>query len=252
MTRSHVPVCILMTAASIAGQEPPARKAEPAAAFEVASVRANKSEAMDSEWKITPGRLTVRNYRLRWIIISAYLEKIAAPNRLLVAGGPAWLDTDSYDITATFAVGLDNPTVYSMLRALLAERFRLALHSDDRETAVYWLTQAKGGAKLRPLKDEMGPLFPDEGQIVGGGLCTTGKLAEVLWPSVGRPVIDKTGLSGKYDFRFVAKRMDAGGDSDLPVSIFAAIEEQLGLKLVPARGKVQRWVIDHIERPTEN
>jgi uncharacterized protein (TIGR03435 family) len=251
MRKLWFPACVLVIAAPIFAQKL-APKAEPPAAFDAASVRANKSEVMGAPFKITPGRLTVRNYPLRWIIINAYLEKFALPNRLLVAGGPAWLDTDRYDITATFAAGLDDRTVYGMLRALLAERFRLVLHGDEGEIPVYWLTQAKGGAKLRPLKEEMGPLLPDEGQIVGGGFCTARTLAEGLWPSVGRPVIDRTGISGMYDFRFIAKRMDAGGDSDLPVSILAAIEEQLGLKLVPAKDKIQRWVIDHVERPTEN
>ncbi len=176
-----------------------------------------------------------------------------------------------------------------MLQTLLEERFKLKVHWETKEVPVYALTVAKGGPKLQPFKE--GSCIPLDFTQIGvaqkpGQPCRNGMTRkgsngivdwrgisldqfakEVLIGVVDRPVIDKTGIAGKFNFHLEfapdnatpaflpGGELDHGqvGPSD-PVgpSIFSAIQEQLGLKLVPAKGPREFLVIDHVERPSGN
>jgi uncharacterized protein (TIGR03435 family) len=164
--------------------------------------------------------------------------------------GPAWLDTEKYDITAKAPAGVPDSQMQPLLQTLLTVRFHLKTHY---ETIV-----GKGGAKLQafdPTKPPQTP--PNRGQAVLTGMgTTTGDLADRLVRFVGRPVIDKTGMGEQGRFTWVLQftPLSADGNAAAPApDIFTAIEEQLGLKLQSARGSLQILVVDGSDRmPTEN
>jgi uncharacterized protein (TIGR03435 family) len=143
-----------------------------------------------------------------------------------------------------------------MLQSLLRDRFHLATHRETRDTPVYALVMDKGGPKFREsAPDANGVLrMARRSQITASG----GTMAQLVgWFSnlneVDRPVVDQTGLPGRYDFMLEWSNSFAGDalDSTLP-SIFTAIREQLGLKLEPRRAPLEILVIDHAEMPTSN
>jgi uncharacterized protein (TIGR03435 family) len=192
----------------------------------------------------------------------------------LVVSAPAWLDT-KYDVVCQPA-GEGQPSLQQMsvmLQKLLAERFRFSFHWDKKEAPVYELTVSKNGSKLTASTSDPKELpnmrIPARGRIRFINY-TTADLARNLMTFLDRPVIDRTGSSGHYDFAlswtvddFQASRLPAGvpapGDTkdfsnqttEFP-DLFTALQQQLGLKLESAKGLVDFMVIDRIERPTEN
>jgi len=266
----------------------------PLPSFEVASIKRNPSvwnEPTHHRMDVHPelgGRLTAHNAPLMLLIQRAY-----AVQAFQVVGGPAWINTDGYDVEAKPKGDTDRKQMWLMLQTLLADRFKLTLHRETRKLPVYDLKAVKRGPKLPMPKavecfsqpPDAPPAPPPPGQTdcgyVAGPLGSTGllqlegskvhmadlvsKLALVL----GRPVLDKTEFTGEFDLNlsFTADEATMGlpgsggpgdpGGSPLPTdrnvpSIFAALEEQLGLKLVRAKGPVEVLVIDHVERPSEN
>ncbi len=258
-----------------AGQvaNPGAKSTPPAKfdAFEVATIRPT-----DPDWK--GGRfirmegaheLVVRNHVLRTLIATAYNL-----NPKTVSGGPSWIDSEHFDIVA--ATPGDVPPTYdeqmTMLQRLLADRFNLKFHSEEKQLPVYALKVAKGGPKLKSNTDSadsfsQGPpplLFAVSPTTIHlpARYATMAELASVFQRAVlDRPVIDETGLSGRYDFdlEFMPDETEwngafagrGNGDSDKP-GLYTAIQEQLGLKLEATTGPVDTMVIDHIDEPTPN
>ena len=144
-----------------------------------------------------------------------------------------------------------------MLQPLLAERFHLKAHIEQREMPVYNLVVDKGGSKLKAATaddaSKGGHMMTNgAGNIDAANALLTG-LPGILYNEVGRPVVDKTGLTGKYDFTvdYVPAAKAATDESGGP-SIFTALEEQLGLKLEPAKAQMDVLVIDSIEQPAAN
>lgn len=189
-----------------------------------------------------------------------------------ISGGPTWLDSTRYDIIAKLEHAVDlHPTMDNrdyfrqMVQGLLADRFKLALRRETKELPIYALVVAKNGAKLRALEKPQNAtdtrLHGEKGRLIAEKV-TMGLLAqEVLSNVLGRPVIDKTGLAGYYDFKLEwapdegvrgpdGKR-EIGGDPIGP-SLFTAIQEQLGLKLESAKGPVEVLVVDQAEKPDAN
>jgi uncharacterized protein (TIGR03435 family) len=258
-----------------------------APAFEVASIKSNVSGALRVTIQASPGgRFTAVNAPLRALIRNAYqLQEFE------LEGGPKWLDSERFDVVAR-AEGEPAPAqMRMMLRTLLAERFKLQLHSETRALPVYALVMArrdgKTGPGLRrserdcagtaPLQDVLGitppagPPDPDAtcgffGPGPGGSAkfrgVTIEVLARFLSPPVHRPVIDRTGLTGYFDADLEPTvefgppppppgLADHVDRASLP-SIFTAIQDRLGLKLEAERGPVTVFVIDRLERPTEH
>ena len=256
-----------------------ARRGEPqspgnAVAFEVASVRANKSGqvAMPSR---TRGRIyTATNIALRNVIAAAYGVPAAR-----VLDGPSWIGAasvdmrfvggDRFDISATLPEGSSADQVPVMLRALLADRFKLIIRRETREAPMYALVLARSdgrlGSQLRKALVDCEAVKPEDqarcqleigGEILGRGQRLSG-LARALSLFADRPVVDRSGLTGGYDFNLRFPELntppDATGTRADPVSgIFTALQEQLGLKLDSIRGELDFIVIDSVERPTEN
>jgi uncharacterized protein (TIGR03435 family) len=146
------------------------------------------------------------------------------------------------------------------LVALLEERFRLQVHRETREQPIYELIPGKSGPKIEAVTGNFGGLHITKNQFVGEG-ATIGMLSAALANQIGRPVVDRTGLAGSFNFKLNWTRADTislnGGD---PVStadqggpsIFTAIREQLGLELRAIKGPADMLVIDHVEHPSAN
>ncbi len=207
---------------------------------------------------------------------------------LAVSGGPAWIYSDRYSINAKAEGNASEALMEGpMLQALFEDRFKLKLHRASKDIPVYALTVAKGGPKLLPFKegscipvDFTKPPIPPPplGQtncnaIVGGRRGPNTKLeaqaitldyfSKLLSLVLDRPVIDRTSISGKFDFHlsYLVDQTTPGAlfpelgqpsDDSPAASIFTVLQEQLGLKLEPTKGSREYLVIDHVERPTEN
>lgn len=236
--------------------------------FEVASVKPNLSGAQGGSVRLTPGgRLVAQNAPMRMLITAAYDVR-----DFQLLGGPAWMASERFDIEAKAAGNPSQDQISQMLQALLAERFQLMVHRETRELPIYRLMVAKGGSKLQAAKaGECTPMVPPPARFdpatlrpcggfnnnVGmmlGGRVAMAKLASGLSRTLGRTVVDETGLSGSYDIelRWTPDDAQPAPDSAAPPSFFTAIQEQLGLRLESGRGPVEVLVVDRVERPTGN
>ena len=229
--------------------------------FEVASVKRNLSGSRP--WLVPPvgGRFTATNVSLRLLIRNGWPSKIL--------GGPPWVDTEGYDVSAIAPQPDVTPDDFSlMMQNLLKERFGLRVHTETHEARVYVLLPGKTGLKLPNAKPE--PCFHGlksqyavpqtgcSGMGVTSESITNEKVsmewfASVLAGVLGRPVLDRTGFTGSFEVHLEFASVAPGDDTDnTKPSIFTALEEQLGLRLEPQKGSEEVLVIDHVERPSEN
>jgi uncharacterized protein (TIGR03435 family) len=277
-----------LVAAPVAAQQPAAP------VYEVASVKANKDSAAVPRFQVAPGRYT-------WIantvssLISLSHQRNAFDRRETI-GGPDWIDKDRFDVTVQAFAGapLSDPDgfpgpVLAMVRAVLADRFGLVTHNEIRERPVYALTVSRAdrrlGAGLKPtgvdcadaLRKMVAPVPGPRaagappctfgggpGRILGNNISLT-MLANMLAGTVGRPVVDRTGVPDYFNVTLeytpeagITGHVPAGAPpldppvrSDAP-SLFTAVQEQLGLKLESTRANVDVLVIDRVTQPTEN
>lgn len=172
--------------------------------------------------------------------------------------GPSWLTEVRFDITATTGSDATVAEMRSMMQELLAERFKLVLHRETRVLPVLELTEAKGGHKMRPTDIEGSPSFRAGNLSVTGTGATMTPLVETISSFLGTPVLDRTGLTGKYNYAleinsFITDDVRRNAAVQLPVVIAQALQEQAGLKLVAAKASIEVLVVDHIEnQPTDN
>lgn len=139
-----------------------------------------------------------------------------------------------------------------MLQAVLADRLRLKVHHEDKEQPIYELVVAKGGCKFKEAPvGEAQQMMTGSGRIVLQAMPVV-NVADNLSGEIGRIVIDKTRLAGNYDLTLKWTPDEGRTADDQGLSVYTALEEQLGLKLVPTKGPVDTISVDHIERPTEN
>jgi len=251
--------------------------------LEVVSVKANRSGADRQDMRLLPGgRAVMTNVPLRRVILTAYR---LLPQQLI--GAPDWLESDRFDITAQAsgnllpaAPGGPAGSAELVLQRLLAERFKLATHIETRELPIYELVLARADGRLGPrlsaAKIDCVALMEAYGRGKGpmpptsdcGGSREPGRvwMRGVIMPNFARAILvgwtdriveDRTGLRGGYDLdlEFTPNSGSAPAPSATAgesVSLFTALEEQLGLKLRPARALMDVIVIDRVERPTEN
>lgn len=197
------------------------------------------------------GTLIVINQPLRRLITYAYDVR-----DFQLAGGPGWLDTDRFDITAKAspddAGGPRDAGSREKIRALLADRFGLEVHRETRTQAVYRMVVAKRGVRMAAVETagaQRGIYILERGHRQGFA-TTLAMIARELSGITERVVIDTTNLTGIYDWtlQWEPETDDATAGS----TIFAALEEQLGLKLEPAKAPVDVIVIDRVNRPSAN
>ncbi len=215
--------------------------------FEVASVRQNKSLRNGIGNRFEPQRMTWTNTPLKVLIQESFRVK---PYE--ITGAPAWLDVDKWDIAATTAAPTTGAQKFAMLQTLLIRRFGLKFHRETKTLPILEIVIAKNGPKLaeHPLNGGPTGVTSPAGRVIGRGESIA-QLAEWLSGQVEKRVIDRTGLTAKYDFDLQWKTDDAV-TSTQEASLFTAIQEQLGLKLRAAKAPVELFVIDSVERPSEN
>jgi uncharacterized protein (TIGR03435 family) len=224
--------------------------------FDAASIRPTQ-DRRDESMMVNPGGIIYSRVRLHDVVEAAYGVMSYQ------VSGPAWLESDAFDINGRAEGTHSREELMQMLQTLLADRFKLALHREQKELPVYTLLVGKNGPKLRAAEEDgevsMGPAA---GGIGFQRITMTDFASRFLsrLPPIGRPVIDKTGLPGRYDFTLsLAPRADAKPDDmkraalEEGFSLFAYALDQIGLRLEAQRAVIDLLVIDHIERvPTEN
>jgi uncharacterized protein (TIGR03435 family) len=235
--------------------------------FDVATIKPNESGAPALQGLgFRARKLTTINASLGDLISFAFDVQVKQ-----ILGGPEWLQKDRYDISGTPDVE-GNPNVQqmrTMIRKLLEDRFKLTFHHDKRELPAFVLTATKGGEKLKPTQmTGPGPgigIRPGNGGVslimVNG---TVGDFSALLQTSVvDRPVVNQTGIDGRFDITVTFTPDDAqfGGHSPVAAKadstetkpgLFEAIQQQLGLKLEPQKTTVDVIAIDHVEKPSAN
>jgi uncharacterized protein (TIGR03435 family) len=170
--------------------------------------------------------------------------------------GPAWLDSERYEIVAKLPDGATQDQLPGMLQTLLKERFQLAFHLERRTMSAYVLLPGKGEAKLSPIDAETGDIQTSKGAVHCrlSGKVTMSTFAGLLSNMVDRPVVDMTERKGVYqvDLEWSADRA-IGDELDSTPSLFAVLQEKMGLRLEVRKMPVDFYVIDHVERlPTGN
>jgi uncharacterized protein (TIGR03435 family) len=279
--------------------------ATPAPSFEVASIKPNKTGGHRTRMQIAPGgRVIAENVTIKLLMEEAY-----GVRDFQISGAPGWFDSEHYNLDAKPEDSGNSANqdpmkmteeqrqamqdrLKQMVQSLLTDRCKLAFHRESKELPVYVLTVAKNGPKLQQAKKDDastamtpppnadrpgGPRVPHRGGMMrmGRGQLSGQEvplqfLAESLSEQLGRTVVDKTGLTGAYDFTLMwtpdesqgqmfkgpPDGKEAGDGAPPPETsgptIFTAIQEQLGLKLESQKGPVEILVIDHVERPSEN
>jgi uncharacterized protein (TIGR03435 family) len=253
-------------------------------AFEVVSVKPNRSGSGSVRVDLPDDGYSATNIPLKLLVASAYGMK-----QEQISGAPSWVESARYDIQAKVA-GSDVAAMRrlsiggrnSMLQQVLSDRFKLKVHRGQQELPVYELVIAKKGPKLKEATPadtyangikgpdglaRAGMMWMIPGQITGQAIPVS-NLARLLSRQLGLTIVDKTGLTGKYDIKLqwdpeewrgpmfagpIGGNQEAAPPPDATgPSIFTALREQLGLRLQSTKGPVETVVIDHIERPSEN
>ena len=220
--------------------------------FEVASIRPSQGgrESVD----VLPGSITMRNIRLTGAIRWAY-------NVLDVqVSGPDWLNTTRFDIVAKAGAPAKEPEMREMMQRLLAERFKLELHRQTKDVNAMILTVAKGGHKLKEVEQEGSPSFSTGKLNLTGKGATLAQLISFLSREIRLPIVDQTGLTGRYDYfmdinAYITDEMrnQGGPPIEAPSIIASALQGQLGLKVEAKKMPLEVLVIDKMEKtPTEN
>lgn len=191
------------------------------------------------------------NLPVTWLIEAAFGAK-----EFQISGGPGWISTDRYDLNATTGStkDLNDLELRPYFQSLLADRFGFRFHRETREMPIYSLLVAKTGSKLTPHAGEGDPstsISNNSGRTsITARNMSVAHLADLLSGKVDRVVIDHTELPGNYDLT-LQWAPNPTEESTEP-SLFAALQEQLGLRLESAKGPIDFIVIDNIERPSEN
>lgn len=287
MLRAFVLASLFLSGSHAFGQSANA----PLPQFEVASIKPAAPDQRGTFIRNAPGgRVNINNMPLKEIIVMAWRIQ---PYQ--ISGAPPWIESTRYDISAKPDHNPKEGELPLMLQALLADRFQLKIHHETKELPIYALVVANKDGKLGPQLTESKegsctpfdptkpppPPDPSKPPTLGCGGMMMGpdrltamgvpisQMAPVLSRMLGRTVVDKTGLTRKFDIKMQwtpdqaqlqlmappggllpgapAPQFDPNGPS-----IFTALQEQLGLKLESQKGPVDLLVIDHVERPSEN
>jgi len=225
---------------------------QPRAAFEVASIKPSRSTSNNYGLRFNPGGIN-GDAPLGYLIEFAYNVK-----EFQIAGGPAWVESERYEIEAK-APGTATPEqMRLMMQSLIEDRFHLKLRRKTEQRTAYILSAAKGGVRLRESSADCGALATadssrgrqcnswssGDGEFIGTKISIA-QFVEWLSGSLEGPVVDKTGFKGAFDLH-----LKWGGDAG--TSVFTAVGEQMGLRLASGKAPVEMLTIDSVERPGEN
>ena len=228
--------------------------------FEAASIKLNTSHGRGGGINTSPARIKVVNSSLKFCIQIAWNVE-----DFQVSGASGWIEDEHYDIDAVAPAPFIRDEMRVMLKALLADRFGVAVHSETMEKQGYALVVAKNGAKISAAVDDPRIMFsrtPSGDMTLKAPGVTMAQLAGALSMQLRAMVVDKTGMEGKFDVSFQwtpdqPLRLKSGEPAPPPdatpgPSIFTAIQEQLGLRLESRKVPTEVIVIDHAQRPSEN
>jgi bla regulator protein BlaR1 len=294
-----VGAAVVVVPVSVGIIDPPLIRAQsvdpPGTRFEVASIKpatnCNASGSIYGEpLSPSPGRLTLNCATVEGLILGAYSRYENGRTNFslapLVLGAPSWINSERYSISAKSA-GQENRAIMNgpMLQALLQDRFKLKVNRQTRQIPVFALSVTRSGARLKPFQEgtcipvdyaqDPAPQAPGQPPFcqnriqskaanqramhIPGATVTT--FSALLGVILGRPVIDRTGINGRFDFDvdFAIDQSTPGfapettpTDPAVGVSVFTAVQEQLGLKLESTKGPGEVLVIDHVERPSDD
>jgi uncharacterized protein (TIGR03435 family) len=234
-------------------------KAQSCSTFDVASIKLNTSGAGGGYPELSPGggRFTATNQLMLELIMYAYNV-----SPLQISGIPGAFVQERFDVDATCEQPMTKEQLPGILRALLADRFHLAVRRESREQPVYALVAGRGGARLRESPDPGGmPSLRQNGYSFTFTNAAISDLAGGLSQLTGRRVLDKTGLIGRYDFKLsYAPDHGVGREGsnapppadNVPDSVFSAVREQLGLNLEAQKSQIDFIVVDRLERLIPN
>jgi|SRR6202789_250334 uncharacterized protein (TIGR03435 family) len=238
------------------GQDVPPMAADAHPSYDVATIKpsdpADNSAGFHSEGR----RLFAENEPMDQLIAFAYAVHVKQ-----IVDGPDWFSKDHYDIQGVPDVaGAPNvEQMREMMQKLLAERFGLKFHREKRELSIFAITVAKGGSKLVVSKSDPNSMRDQTGDINGAEQMwrftnnSMPEFAEAMQYFMDRPVVDETGLKGKFDFKLKWSTNDApNNDPNAPPGLLTAAQEQLGLKIEATKGPADVLVIEHVERPSAN
>jgi uncharacterized protein (TIGR03435 family) len=230
----------------------------PKEAFEVASIKPSDPNAHGSSSNTDRRFVTIKNWTLKRLV-----ERAFDVQDYQVTGGPNWLDSVHFDISAKVdeaqpeLKGKEGQVrIMAMYRSLLDERFQFQFHRETKTLPVYNLVAAKSGFKLTAVEANGQQSMSSSNRKLTSKGVDMPALAVFLSRTMERPVQDATGISGVFDFQLEwspdepAKAAD--GNEPAGPSIFTALQEQLGLRLEAAKGPVEIIIVDHAEKPTEN
>jgi len=231
--------------------------AQPAPAFDAASIKPNKSNDGNSSWHTRTGSIDMRNVSLRDLIEAAFHVK-----RYQISGGPGWMESDRFDVVARAPGPASDKELMAMLQTLLADRFQLAFHKESKLFPGYALVVAKKGFKLTAVEDVGGHSTNSQSDNKRVHLAvqrsSMPRLAEWLANRLRAPVEDETGIPGVFNFELEwapenpqAQKPEAELAETGP-SLFTALQEQLGLRLEGRKVPAEVLVIDRAELPSEN
>jgi uncharacterized protein (TIGR03435 family) len=250
-------------------------------AFEVISIRRSSAASGPVQIGQTPDGYHSIGLPMFAIFQDAYApsNESGVLNGDRIAGAQDWLKDERYDVVARVdeadladwqKPALRQTMLRAMLQEMLTERCKVVVHHESKEVPVYQLVVAKGGPKFKQGETgdaaELKLKHPGGGRMIGGGVAVQSPngtqfygvsmawLAQMLPRIVGRPVVDKTGLTGHYDLALPSSALPPQPNAPPPdeESMFTVLPQALGLRLEPAKGQVETLVIDHVERPTEN
>lgn len=241
--------CVM--SAQVESIRPMAKEAHPS--FEVATIKRSDPENHSQGSHVHGQHLFFENQRIIDLLSLAYGVH---PKQIMNA--PAWFATERWDIQGVADVDgqPDLAQIGEMLRNLLEDRLALRYHQEKREIDLYAITIAKGGPKLTPTTSQS--LLPDQSGSTSNGQTTvrytSNSMTDIersLRFFLERPVVNQTGLEGRYDFKltWTTDSSTASGDN-LPPSFFTAVQEQIGLKVKPTKGMVDVMMIDNATQPT--
>src|SRR6185312_1363261 len=225
--------------------------------WEVVTLRASDPNARRDGFDVQGRRVIVENKPVEDLLrVADGLQKSQ------IVGLPDWAKTERFDVDGTLNVDGQPgwPQTQILMRKLLAERFGMKAHKEQREMQVYALTVVKGGAKLETSTADPKAL-PHQNAHLSAGVrsvefanTSMKDLTLELLIEVDKPVVDRTGLEGRYDFKLAYTKDEANAPTDgsAPPGLFTAIQEEMGLKLEPVKAPAPVLVVDKVERPTAN
>jgi uncharacterized protein (TIGR03435 family) len=253
-----IPSLCLILSSLVHGQDQPARLT-----FEVASIKPSQGGGRGGGIKPMPGG---QGYLAQGVPVKLMISLMYKVPMRQITGGPAWFETDPFDVEAKADHPYSLDDLHVMFQNLLADEFKLKFHKEKKEGNVYALMIDKKGLKMKVNESPQDfniPIQGGRGGVLIGTRVPMNYLAWTLGQAMqrdGRPVIDLTGLEGNYDFTlsFAPEIPPDFPTENLPPgllerpTIFEALKQQLGLRLEAQKGPVEYYVIDHLEKPAAN